>query len=389
MAMAGSANTGLPQEAELFGWGATDRVGEVIARYRPTGIFLVAGRGSYATSGAEAALAAALAPYRVHRFADFASNPRLEDVVRALGQFRASGADLLLAVGGGTPIDIGKAVRTFSAHAASPREILAGRSPIEHRGPPLIAVPTTSGSGTEATRFAVVYADGVKHSLDHPTILPDFAVVDPALTMTVPPRMTAATGMDALAQGIESIWSVRASDASLPPATAAVRLALRHLPDAVHASTRPAREGMALAAHLAGRAIDHTRTTGSHAISYPITSHYGVPHGHAVALTLPAMLEHNAQVSEADCQDPRGPGAVRDRIATILELLGVRSPREGRDRLLGLIREIGLETSLAELAIRNHDQILAEGFNPARMGNNPRSLSRDDLARMLVDPGVG
>jgi alcohol dehydrogenase len=380
----GSADAGSPVQTETIGWGAIRQVGDIIAGHAPSGVFLVASDGSFRTSGAEAALEPVLARYRVVRFSGFATNPRLEDVLRALELFRESGAGLILAVGGGTPIDIGKAVRTFSAHQANPRDLLAGRVPLEHRGPPLIAVPTTAGSGSEATRFAVVYVDGVKHSLDHSTILPDHSVVDASLTTTLPPRMTAATGMDALAQGIESIWSVRASDASIIEAAEAVRLSLLHLPTAVNAPTRVAREGMALAAHLAGRAIDQTRTTGCHAISYPITSHFGVPHGHAVALTLPAMLEFNSGIRDDDSQDPRGAAVVRERIARILALLGVASPSDGRRRLVELLREIGLEASLSELGIEDHDLIVREGFNPARMGNNPRALSRTDLEMILA-----
>lgn len=373
-----------PTQTEMIGRGAIARVREIIDAVRPATVFLVAGRTSFRESGAEAALTPLLAGTRVVRFAEFAANPRIEDVLAGAARFREADAGLVIAVGGGSAMDIAKSVRAFAGYEGPPLELLEGRVAPVGDGPPLVAIPTTSGSGAEATQFAVVYVDGVKYSLDHPSLRADYAVVDAALTDGLEPRMTAATGMDALAQGIESIWSVRASDASIADASEGVTLALRHLADAVNAPTTAARDGMATAAHASGRAIDRTRTTACHAISYPITSHFGVPHGHAVALTLPAMLVVNAAVGEDDCQDPRGVAAVRDRIAHILALLDVADAREGRERLLGLMRAIGLETSLAGLGITDRALIVREGFNPARMGNNPRRVTADALERILA-----
>ena len=119
---------------------------------------------------------------------------------------------------------------------------------------PSFAIPTTAGTGAETTQFAVLYVGGIKHSLDHPRLRPDVAIVDPALTMSVGPRATAASGLDALAQGIESIWSGASTAHSRRYAARAVRLALACLERAVADGAREAREGMSLAAHLSGRA---------------------------------------------------------------------------------------------------------------------------------------
>ena len=230
----------------------------------------------------------------------------------------------------------------------------------------------------------MLYVDGVKHSLDHPSVMPDVAIVDASLTTSLGPRATAITGLDALAQGIESIWSVNSTPESRRDAERAVALATARLEDAVLRPSREAREAMALAAHLSGRAINLTRTTACHAASYPMTVHHGIPHGHAVALTLPAMLAFNAQVGATDVTDPGGVEAVRAKVDIVLRLLGARDAAEGRDRLLRLMRRIGLETSLAQLGVHDVDQIVAEGFNPDRAGNNPRRLTPEALRAMLL-----
>src|SRR3712207_9423070 len=131
-----------------------------------------------------------------------------------------------MGVGGGTALDIAKSVRLLAAQGSDPRRCVTGAEPITARGVPLIAVPTTAGSGSEATQFAVVYIDGVKHSLDHPWVRPDYSVVDPALSLGLPAAIAASTGMDALAHAIESYWSVRSTDESRRYAADAISLAM-------------------------------------------------------------------------------------------------------------------------------------------------------------------
>jgi alcohol dehydrogenase class IV len=156
-------------------------------------------------------------------------------------------------------------------------------------GKPLIAIPTTSGTGTEATCFAVVYIDKTKYSLKHSSILPDYTIIDPTLTHAMPPLVTAATGMDALAQAIESYWGVKSTHESQAYAREAITLTLAYLKAACQNEVE-ARDAMSRAANLAGKAINLTETTACHAVSYPITSYFNVPHGHAVALTLASMF---------------------------------------------------------------------------------------------------
>ena len=372
------------RQRTLFGWGAASRTGEVVMPLRPAKALLVAGPHSYEASGAAGQLEPILSPLQVTRIERSDAYPTVEDVARGREVLLAAAPDLIVAVGGGAVLDLAKAIRaryTLGQDASGPRIRLADEATVDI---PLVAIPTTAGTGAETTQFAVLYVDGIKHSIDHPRLRPDVAIIDPALTMSVGPRATAASGMDALAQGIESIWSVASTAHSRRYAAGAVRLALGCLERSVIGGERAAREGMSLAAHLSGRAINETRTTACHAASYPMTARHGIPHGHAVALTLPAMLEFNAGVTAADVNDPGGVEAVRDKVGLVLRLLGVDDPSAGRRRLLDLMRALSLETTLAELGIHDLEPIVAEGFNPERAGNNPRRLTPEVLHAMLA-----
>ena len=272
-------------------------------------------------------------------------------------------------------LDTGKLVNLLAAQEGPAEVIVRGRTPAARAGLPLIALPTTAGSGSEATHFGVVYADKIKYSVASPFMLPDVSVVDPDLTMSVSPRQTAISGMDAFAQAVESSWSIHSTEASRQDARRAVQLALAHLPCAVTAPTLQHRRAMSKAAYLAGRAINVTRTTAPHAVSYPLTAHFGYPHGHAVALTLGEFLVYNSRVSDDDVTDPRGTSHVRRVVDELVQMLGCETAEEGRERVRAMMRAIGLATELSALGIslsaaagsgRPAGQRRADGEQPAR-----------------------
>ena len=141
------------------------------------------------------------------------------------------------------------------------------------------------------------------------------------------------------------------------------------------------------AANLAGKAINISKTTACHAVSYPITSHFGVPHGHAVTLTLGKMFVYNSHVSDQDCLDSRGVNYVCKVMEDLCKMLGVDSSDKAEKKIHDLMDRIGLKKSLGELGINNKglEIILNEGFNPERVKNNPRRLTRDKLRKMLQE----
>ena len=283
-------------------------------------------------------------------------------------------------------IDLAKLIAILASQSAPFGEIIAGKAPIADCTVPIVAIPTTAGTGSEATHFAVVYRDGKKHSVAHSSILPDFAIVDPLLTHSMPKSVTATTGLDAFCQAVESIWSVAATDESVGYATSALALARNNLHAAVHAASPESRRSMCEAAHLAGKAINITKTTAPHALSYWLTMHRGIPHGAAVALFLGPLLQYNAEVSTTDCNDTRGPEHVRSRIAIVLELLGVESALAGRQWIQRLIGSTGCPTTLREVGIEGTSAIrsLVQEANMERLKNNPRQIDLERLVELLA-----
>jgi alcohol dehydrogenase len=367
--------------------GAAARLTEALDALGAERLLLVTGRGSFEASGAAAAIAPALTGRAVTRSFDFAVNPKSEDVAQGVALMQRARAQVVLAVGGGSVMDMAKLVAYFSAAALTPAAYAAGERPPAVRPAPVVAVPTTSGSGAEATPFAVMYHEGVKLSVVHPEILPRVAVVDHALKRSMPPALAAASGMDALAQGVESYWNVRADEASTPLAREAMGLVAAHLrgaaldgdPDAVAAVSR--------GAFLAGQAIALTTTTACHAVSYPITSLFGLPHGHAVGLLLAPMLAFNHGVDDDRVTDPRGAAYVRRRLDEIAQALGAVSVPEATQWLRDLMDDLGLARTLPAVGVRTPEdveRIVAGGFNPQRMVNNPRHVSADDLRGVLA-----
>lgn len=234
---------------------------------------------------------------------------------------------------GGSVIDVAKAVNILNANPGDPVGYIEKRKEIKHKGKVIVVIPTTAGSGSEATHFIVFYMGKIKCSLGHKEFtLPDYAVVDSTLTRSLPPYQTASTGMDALGQAVESYWGIYSTDKSKKYARDAIEIIMGNLQEAVNNPTLKSREAMAKGANMAGKAIDITRTTACHAIAYPITSYFGVSHGHAVGLTIPSILVYNSEVSEEDVLDKRGVEYVRKTIKDLSNLLGEKHQKKLQKR---------------------------------------------------------
>ncbi|MFT7519966.1 MAG: alcohol dehydrogenase class IV [Kiritimatiellia bacterium] len=365
--------------------GAVGLLGEALAELPVDDVLLVVGDRSW--QAAREPVMRALDGRRVEVYSGFRNNPRIDDVDAGIRLLRTLSRPAVVAVGGGSAIDMGKLIALFSAQPGPPAQMLG--QDFVATDVPVIAVPTTAGTGSEATPFATVYAGRVKHSASHASILPAGALVDAQLAMSMPAYVTACTGLDALVQAVESMWAVRSTDESMSHARVAIVLALAHLPAAVQRPTLIDRTVMAEAAWHAGCAIAHTRTTACHALSYPMTIGWGVPHGHAVALTLAAMVEHNGAVRDHDCVDARGAAAVRVVIDEICALFGVAGPAAFRARWVEFVASLGLATSLSAVGITTEADLLSivDAVNLQRLANNPRAVARDDMVRLLCSLG--
>ena len=302
-------------------------------------------------------------------FTGFSANPRYEDIVAGVELMRSENCDMIIAVGGGSAMDTAKVIKLFSADEPSENYLENSHrfNPI-----PLVAVPTTAGTGSESTRFAVIYYQGVKQSVTHDSILPDYAVLDASLLATLPLGQKKATLLDALCQAVESMWSVNATVDSTELALSAMCVIGENYADYLAGNDRAAAK-IAGAANLAGKAINITQTTAAHAMSYKITSLFGVPHGAAVALCLPEVWKFIANHTSR-CNDPRGKAHL-NAVLTALELyLG------GLEGFMEIYN--ALDMPAAPECTAEQLEVMTASVNPTRLSNNPVTPTDDELRDM-------
>ncbi len=213
-------------------------------------------------------------------FSDFKPNPSYDDVLKGLKEFE--GCNCIVSIGGGSAIDVAKAIKYYYC--------LNDNGVFEYKNIKHYAVPTTAGTGSESTRYAVIYKNGMKQSLTHDAIFPDYAVLNVELLKTLPLYQKKCTLLDALCHSIESIWSVNATNQSINYAQEAIDLIKNNYKNYLNGDIC-ALESIQKAANLAGKAINISQTTAAHAMSYKLTSLYKIPHGYAVSLTLPYLWD--------------------------------------------------------------------------------------------------
>lgn len=338
-------------------------------------IFLVRGKESFFRNGASDYFLDIEEKFAVYHFFDFSVNPKIEDVERGVQEFNKFNSDIIIAIGGGSVIDMAKLIN-LDYPQTSKAEFLKNSNLVTSMQK-IVAIPTTAGTGSESTEFAVVYIDYVKFSVAGKDILPRVVLLEPELTDCLSPYLTAVTGLDALAQAIESYWSVNSTRESLVLSERAITLLITNLPLAVRNGTNLGyRKDLLQAANLAGQAINITKTTAPHAISYSFTSYFGIPHGHAVALTLPFFFEYNFELSKEDCNDPRGATFVKKSLLDLASILGCDGVYDASRYLQKFISDIGVEIKLDNLNISLTDirSYVLPNINNERLSNNPRAL---------------
>lgn len=312
-------------------------------------------------------------PVKTVMFSDFTPNPLYEDVVKGVELFEKENCDAVLAVGGGSSLDVAKCIKLFSKMDKGENFL---NQEFKDTCVPLVAVPTTAGTGSESTRYAVIYFEGKKQSVTHESIVPDFALLHFEVLETLPLYQKKCTLLDALCQGIESWWSVNSTEESRKISKEAVRAIVKYT-KAYLQGDMDAMEQIMLASNLSGQAISITQTTAAHAMSYKLTSLYKIPHGHGAAVCLPKVWRYMNENLEL-CIDPRGKEYLEGVFAEIASALGADSVDSAIDTFENLLSELEMKSPVAENRAEEL-QVLAKSVNPVRLGNNPVKLSEDVL----------
>jgi len=278
-------------------------------------------------------------PCEFVRFSEFTSNPLYEDIKEGVKVLRKKKCDFIVAIGGGSSIDTAKGIKYYN-----------------HVDIPIMAVPTTSGTGSEATHFAAIYKNGEKQSIAHERILPNYVILQPDLLKTLPIYQKKCTMLDALCQAIESWWSRKATPESIDLSREAIQLILDNM-DSYLKNEVEGNKRMLAASNLAGKAINITTTTAPHAMSYKLTSLFGLPHGHAVAICLPKVWRY--------MKNYKG----------IAKALGKHNCEEAVSFIEELLQNFGI---LPPQNVSDDDlDFLTCSVNVQRLSNNPIRLDKD------------
>ncbi|MBN2022881.1 MAG: iron-containing alcohol dehydrogenase [Pirellulales bacterium] len=375
----------------VFGWGRRREVGALAAELGRRA-WIVRGSRTLKRQGLIEEIGQTLRAARVEpiELETLSREPEVADVDRASAELIDRGAapgDLLLAVGGGAAIDLAKAVAAMvtNRHGATVRDFLegVGRGLALVEAPlPVLAMPTTAGAGAEATKNAVIssFDPPFKKSLRDPRLVPRIALVDPELTVSVPRAITAASGMDAITQLIESFISRKARPIPRALAVQGLAMALESLPEAVdRPESRPAREKMAHAALLSGVCLANAGLGLAHGVAAALGVHCRVPHGAACAVMLPVALRVNREACRAELAllarqtlRPCPTGSDDDAVEGLIA------------RIARLAETIGAPRRLAELGVaRERLPAIAADSRGSSMSGNPVDVSDDRLLAVL------
>ena len=319
---------------------------------------------------------------KVIRFMDFAPNPYYESVVKGVELFRQEGCQGIIAVGGGSAMDVAKCIKLYSNMKGNGADGDYLKQVIVPNDIPFLAMPTTAGTGSEATRYAVIYYDGAKQSVADTSCIPGTVLMDSSVLKTLPEYQKKSTMMDALCHAIESFWSVNSTEESQVFSREAIERIMANK-DAYLTNTDEGNEAMLRAANLAGKAINITQTTAGHAMCYKITSIFGCAHGHAAALCnrvlFPWMIEKTDR-----CIDARGREYLKRTLDEIGLALGCKDAASGAQKFAELFDSLCLDVPAAT---KEQFQTLKTSVNPVRLKNHPIELDEeriDDLYHKIL-----
>jgi alcohol dehydrogenase len=311
----------------------------------------------------------------VEVYSDITPNPHVEEVDACAELMRKTCADFAVSLGGGSSLDCAKAACAIARTGKSVTAYHSGGEKLPDSGIPLIAVPTTAGTGSEVTCVSVLSdaKRGVKTPISSTVLYPTIAVVDPELTLSVPQKVTASTGLDVLSHALEGFWSKNHQPVCDALALHAARLVFDNLMTAYEdGANLTARENMCEASVIAGLAFTLPKTAASHACSFPLTSIYGIPHGEACAFTLDVLCRINA-------------GAENGRLNGFAKQLGFKDASEMGERILEIKKVTGMRCTLEEAGIRTDDlPALAIKCRHPNMLNNPVEMKDDDVINMFL-----
>ncbi len=364
------------------GLGCLKKLRNILSEYDVSKIMIVSGKGSFEKSGAKGSIIPILEDYECSFFSDFDPNPKLSDAVKGAHLLKEFNAELIISIGGGSVLDMSKLMKALYTKINSAEDIVKNQIEIHGSKIPIIAIPTTAGSGSESTHFAVVYINNMKFSVADFSLMPNEVLLDGMLTISGSRYLKACNVLDAISQSIESAWAVGATEESQKLSYSALSKSIDAYKDFVnldnpeHASQR-----MIEASNIAGKAINISKTTSAHAWSYGVSSYHDIAHGHAVWTTLPKIFELHNSSSELQMNDPRGQKHLKETMGKLKDILSMSENDNPLDFFKKLLEDIDIYADLKDdmNISKSERERLSKAVNIERMANNPIMFSNNQI----------
>jgi alcohol dehydrogenase class IV len=344
-------------------------------------IFLLCGKKSFVTSGAEIFFKGLLNDKETKLFYKNLELPVLEELINIINAIKDFKPDLILAVGGGAVIDYAKIANVVDVRDDLADLIVNYSYPFKKKYTKLAVIPTTAGSGAEVTSNAVIYVDGIKHSFESEILLPDNFFLIPEFLISAPNKIKASSGFDAIAQALESLVSKKSNDQSVEYALKSLRISTNSYISFLNEPNLKNATEMSIASNLAGKAISISKTTAPHAASYPFTSLFNISHGHAVGLFFESFFKFNfdnLNRSETSFD-------LKKRFDLIFDLFAVKNINDFNSKITLIKQQAKLEDNLETLNIdiKQSSEKIIKGINLLRLGNNPVKIDGKDIFNII------
>jgi alcohol dehydrogenase class IV len=344
-------------------------------------IFVLCGKKSFLTSGAENLFKKIIINKEIKLFYKKKELPILEELIEIINDIKNFKPDLILAVGGGAVIDYAKIANVVDVREDLADLIVNYSYPFKKKYTKLTVIPTTAGSGAEVTSNAVIYVDGIKHSFESELLIPDNFFLIPEFLISAPNKIKASAGFDAIAQALESLVSKKSNDQSVEYASKSLRVSVNSFISFVNNPNMKNATEMSIAANLAGKAISISKTTAPHAASYPFTSLFDISHGHAVSLFFERFFKFNydnLDKSETSFD-------LKKRFDLIFNLFDVQNINDFNSKISLIKNQAKLEDNLIKLDIniQQSSENIFKGINLLRLGNNPVKINGKDILNII------
>lgn len=342
-------------------------------------VLLLTGKNSLAKSGKLDQILKLLNKKEVHLFNDINSNPEIDELFSIKRSTDKFDYNIIVAIGGGSVLDVGKALIAFKnlniEDELKMKEAVINKSYTSTRiNTKLIAIPTTSGTGSELTQWATIWdkKDNKKYSVDDPRLYPERAIIDPILTLNLPLNLTISTALDALSHATEAYWSKKSNEIVRIHALKSIRLIVSNIKPLIeNPNNIMLREKLSLGSMFAGLAFSNTRTTVCHSISYPLTAMFDIPHGIATSLTLGEVM----RINESSIVDSN----------LVFNAFQARSVDEVQETINEIFVKAKISNKLRDYGVRRKDLglITKNAFTPGRVDNNPVLITEDIINNIL------